>query len=165
MRDNRSMSRFEAVLALIGEPGRHEALLEPFGRTDPDRLAVAPGAAAEMRLIELVTGRPVDHRDDRLAVFAQGDRNRVVIEAVRVIHRAVERVDDPDPPLPPIGAAFLLAEKQIAGERVDENVANHRLGHGIHLGHQLERGLAGDRMRFLPWRRSSVPAWRAARSA
>ena len=114
----------------------------------PSRVAGPPVDGRE----GLGAGRVVDDADDRPAVDDQADRHAEERDAVRVVHGAVERVDDPDPAAARGGRLArdgpmlpgLLGEDRVARIGRPDGVEDERLGQVVRLGHDVPGALVVD---------------------
>src|SRR5262249_36132258 len=96
---------------VVGEARGEGRLAEALRRRDAQPPAVAPGAAAAHRRVKLVEERVVDGGQRARVVPLDPDRDAEARIAVRVVGRAVERVDHPAPRGPgPVAAAALLGD-------------------------------------------------------
>src|SRR5438132_663290 len=90
----------------------------------------------------------VDHADLNAAGGPQPDRNSECREPVGVVRRAVQWIDDPAPPGPPLGSAALLGEDGVVGKRHRQAPDDQLLGANVHLGHEVcGAALVGDAAR------------------
>ena len=116
-------------------------------------------------------GRVVDDPDRRPAVDDQPDRDAEERDAVGVVDRAVERVDDPDPATAGGGRlarhrlmlAGLLGEDRVVREARPDGVEDERLGQVVGLGHDVPGALVVDLLEPLVVVHEDSPA-RAARA-
>ena len=100
----------------------------------------------------LVPGRVEDDPDRRPPVDDQPDRDAEERDAVGVVDRAVERVDDPDPATPRGGRlarhramlAGLLGEDRVVREARPDRVEDQRLGQVVGLGDHVPGALVVD---------------------
>jgi ABC-2 type transport system ATP-binding protein len=83
------------------EHERRDAVDEPVLARVPHSVAVPGGAAAPDRREQLVADRIEDDADERCAPPGECDAHAVEGDAVRVVDRSVDRIDDPDPPVIP----------------------------------------------------------------
>ena len=114
----------------------------PFvGDTEP--LAVEEGAAAAARGVELAGDGIVDDADRDLAMLLERDQRRPDRDVAHEVLRAVDGIDDParrDIP----GAAELLAEEPVLGERPAEDLDDRAFGFAVRLGHRRRVRLQDD---------------------
>ena len=101
-------------LARYGKPGRDQRLLQRRALADANAAAVELRALAAARREDLLPQRIVDDAVLELAFARDADRDRKLREAVQVVRRAVERIDDPLV-LVLAGRAALLGEDRVIG--------------------------------------------------
>ena len=131
-----------------------DVVLQPVLRRRVDRAAVERRRAVGGRRERLVAGRVVDDADDRPAVDDQPDRDAEQRDAVGVVHRAVERVDDPGPaaaarsaPSPAPGRACspdLLGQDRVVREPLPDRLDDQLLGQVVDLGDDVLGALVVD---------------------
>src|SRR5207249_4483626 len=94
---------------------------------------------------ELVAGRRGSREpEDRLAVVAERDREREDGIALRVVVRAVQRVDDPQPAVLRVArrARTLLREHAMLWKLGPQPLENGALHGEVRLGHEVPAALA-----------------------
>ena len=121
----------------------------------PSRVAPATAGGRE----QLVADDVEHDAGHGRAVDLGGDRHAEAGQAVEVVGRAVERVDDPADPAGAGTIRALLAEHAVVGSGAEEALDDQRLGGPVHLGdHVGAGGLRADRRaraRPSPSRRSA----------
>ena len=82
-----------------------------------------------------------------LTILTGRDAHRVLRDAVEVVDRAVDWVDDPLHPAGAREAGTLLAEETVAGPRVEQRGSDQSLRRVVHRGHHVGRaGLRGQHL-------------------
>ena len=100
----------------------------------------------------LVAGRVEDDPDRRDAIDHERDRDAEDGQAVGVVHRAVEGIDDPDPATPRGGRLArdgamlpgLLGKDRVVRVARPDGVQDERLGQVVRLGHHVPGALVVD---------------------
>ena len=86
---------------------------------------------------ELVAIRVKHDADLHAPVRLEADRHAEDRQAVGVVGRAVERVDDPAPARAPTPGAALLGEDPVLRECGEQARDDQLLGARVHLGHEV----------------------------
>ena len=128
------------VVDVVAEAGGEEGPSKLALRRDVDGPTVEGGPAAPGRREELVLHGVVHDADLADPVPLDADRDREVGKAVRVVRRAVERVDDPQEAARPRLPGGLLAYDGIVGARVSDALEDPLLGEPVDLGHEIDLG-------------------------
>ena len=128
-----------------------------------DRVAGRPersrqqGRSVGRRRERLPAGRVVDDADGRAPIHDEPDRHAEERDAVRVVHRAVQRIDDPEPaPTGRWGLAgdrpmlpALLGQDRVAWVARTDGVDDQLLRQVVGLGHDVAGALVMDPLEAL----------------
>src|SRR5207253_988384 len=101
---------------VVGEAGDEQAQVERRRRRHRETRVVERRAGAALADEELVAARIVDDAELDDAVALETDADGVDGQAVRVVRRAVERIDDPAPAGAARASAAFLGEDAVVGE-------------------------------------------------
>ena len=118
------VERFGVLAAADEEDG----FLKFFAGADAYRLAVEHGHAAFLDGPGLADHGIVDHTDDDLVVHAERDGDAEMGDAVEVVHRAVDGIDDPLAAGGLVPGDAFLSVKGIARACAEEDGGDEILG-------------------------------------
>ena len=129
---------------LYGKPVE-QALVERGRVRDRERAVVDGRAVTALGHEELVPRGVVDDAEHHVALDLERDRDGEDRQAVRIVRRPVQGIDDPAAPRAAGRRPRLLGEDGIAGERAPEAIDDQRLAARVHLRHEVGgTALVGD---------------------
>ena len=123
--------------AMGGKAGDDQRVEQSRAIGDPQRASVAIRAAPRGGAKALVRHRVVHHAEPHGAGPFPRDRNAEQPITVCVVHRAVERIDDPSAASRIAARAAFFPEDRLAGIGARYGLLNERLALGIGLGHEI----------------------------
>ena len=129
------------LTTVVGEPGHDQGAIERGRLGYMDGLTVDRRPFPGDRNIFVVAGHVDDHADEWLAVVPQGDRDRHLRDAMDVVDRSVEGVDDPHPTGPPVTPSTLLTKHTVFGKVGGDHGPDGSLGVPIDLGDRVDGAL------------------------
>ena len=137
----------DRLVHVVGEPGAEHRVDQRRGRGDAQRGAVEPGPGAPLGREELLAQRVVDRRHDRRAVDLEGQRRAEDRQAVRVVDRAVERVEHPAVPRTrrragPVGQLF--RKDRVGRKPLLDHAPEPALDFEVDLRHQVDDAFLAD---------------------
>ena len=129
--------------ARYGKPVATSDCCERRALADANAPAVELRALAAARREDLLAQRVVDDAVLELALARDADRHRELREAVQVVRRAVERIDDPLVLVVAARAAF-LGEDRVLGVVVADDLDDRGLGGLVDLRDELVAAFLDD---------------------
>ena len=127
------------------EAGDQHRFRQRLGRFRSELASIEKRSSPLHRREQFVAGRVEDDAHGQLPVDLQRNGDAVVGEAVHVVRRAIERIDEPAAGRFGVLAQALFADEAMIGKRGVNQVVDHLLRRDIGLGDQIGPRLLGDR--------------------